>query len=251
MALPTIHPVRSAAVKQTSHVLVVGDDPISTTMLQRLFQGKGYTATMATLALSALEPLDHNPCDLILLDIMMSEMNGLDLCRRIREMSDIPIILLSVRSDVADKVRGLGAGADDYITKPYHPDEVLARIQAVLRRTPPRAKSDAQLRHADLTMDMVKHMVTLHRTRKSVDLTRLEFRLLHALLSGAGRAMSREELVPTVWGYNYDPRGNELDVHILKLRRKVEKDPSHPKLILAVRGVGYRLRSAKAPPMVG
>ena len=251
MSLPTIDPVRSAAAKQTAHVLVVGDDPISTIMLQRLFQGKGYTATTATLAPSALEPLDHTAYDLILLDIMMSEMSGLDLCRQIRDTSEVPIIFLSVRSDVADKVLGLHAGADDYITKPYNSDEVLARIQAVLRRTAPRAKSDVQLGNTDLTMDLVKHMVTLHRTRKSVDLTPLEFRLLHALLSGVGRSMSREELVPIVWGYQYDSRGNELDVHIRGLRRKVEKDPSHPKLIQTVRGVGYRLRLAKAPARAG
>jgi DNA-binding response OmpR family regulator len=251
MSLPTIDRVRSAEIERASHVLVVGDDPLSTLMLRRLLQGQGYKVTTAKLARSALEPLDQKAYDLILLDIMMPEMSGLDLCRRIRETSDVPILFLSVRSDVADTVLGLRAGADDYITKPYKPGEVLARIGAQLRRAGQHTPTNVQLRHTDLTMDMAKHMVTLHRTHKSVDLTPLEFRLLHALLRSAGRNMSREVLVPMLWGYHYDPRGNELDVHIRRLRRKVEKDPSHPKLIQTVRGVGYRLRSAKAPARVG
>ena len=248
MALPTIDPMRSATVKQTSHVLIVGDDPISTLILQRLLQGQGYKVTMATLDLSALEPLDQNAYDLILLDIMMPEMSGLDLCRRIRETSDVPIIFLSVRSDVADKVLGLRAGADDYLSKPFDADELLARLWSLLRRTSLPALSELQLRYAGLTLDVAMHTVTLHRTGKVVRLTPIETRLLHALLRNAGHSMTRDALVLTVWGYEYDPRGNELAVQIRRLRRKIEEAPSDPKLIQTVPGVGYRLMPPRYPP---
>ena len=233
------------------HILVVDDDPIYTKLLRFLLEGEGYTVTTAKSAERALEYLDHNEYDLILLDVVMPEMDGLELCRRIRPTSQIPILFLSVRNDASYKLLGLRVGGDDYVTKPFAPDEVLARIEALLRRASRRRGSDLQLRRAGLTLYMTEHMVTLHRTGEQVHLTPTEAQLLHALLMNAGRTMTREALVLKVWGRERSPRGNELDVLIRRLRRKIEEDPSDPKLILTVRGVGYRLGSTSAPSTTG
>ncbi len=235
------------------HILVVDDDPIYTKMLRFLLEDEGYAVTTLESAKSVLESLDLNEYDLILLSIGMPEMDGLDLCRRIRVTSQVPIIFLSVRSDVADRVLGLKTGVNDYLTKPFDPDELLARIWALLRRTALRTQSAAPFfpRHVGLTLDMTEHMVTLHRTGEQVHLTPMEAQLLHALLMNAGRTMTREELVLKVWGYEYNSRRNELDVLIRRLRRKIEEDPSDPKLILTVRGIGYRLGSTSAPSTTG
>jgi DNA-binding response OmpR family regulator len=233
------------------HILVVDDDRIYTKMLQFLLEDEGYAVTTIEAATRVLESRDHNEYDLILLGIGMPEMDGLDLVRRIRATSQVPIIFLSVRSDVADRVLGLRTGVDDYLTKPFDPDELLARIWALLRRTAPRVQSEVQLRQVGLTLDITKHMVTLHRTGEQVHLTPTEARLLHALLMAAGRTINRDTLSINVWGYEYEHASNMLDVYIARLRTKLEEDPSHPKLIQTVRGVGYRLTPIKAPPPAG
>ena len=230
------------------HILVVDDDAMYTTMLRIILEAEGFTVTTIESGQRALEVLEQNEYDLILLDVMMPDLDGLDLCRRIRATSHVPIIFVSVRSDVSDKVLGLRAGADDYLSKPFDADELLARLWSLLRRTSLPALSELQLRYAGLTLDVATHTVTLHRTGKIVGLTPIETRLLHALLRNAGHSMTREALVLKVWSYEYDPRGNELDVQIRRLRRKIEEDPSDPKLIQTVRGVGYRLTPIKAPP---
>ncbi|HZG65777.1 MAG TPA: response regulator transcription factor [Herpetosiphonaceae bacterium] len=229
-------------------ILIVDADSSSTTMLRFLLEADGYTVTTIKSAERALEAIGQNEYDLILLDVVLPNMDGLELCPRSRATSHVPIIFLSVRGDVADKVLGLRAGADDYLSKPFDTDEVLARIWALLRRTVQPAPSKLQLRHADLTLDLAAHTVTLPRTGKVVRLTPIETRLLHALLRNAGHSMTRDALVLTVWGYEYDPRGNELDVQIRRLRRKIEEAPSDPKLIQTVPGVGYRLMPPRYPP---
>ncbi len=233
------------------HILVVDDDPINTKLLRFLLEGEGYTVTTAESAERALDSLDHNEYDLILLDVVMPEMDGLELCRRIRATSQIPILFLSVRNDVSDKLLGLRMGGDGYVTKPFAPDEVLARIEALLRRASGWRGSDLQLMQAALTLDMTEHMVTLHRTGELVHLTPTEARLLHALLMNAGRSMIRDTLSIKVWGYEYEHMSNQLDVYIARLRTKLEEDPNDPKLIQTVRGVGYRLTPIKAPPPAG
>jgi DNA-binding response OmpR family regulator len=228
-------------------ILIVDVDSTSTMMLRALLEGDGYTVTTDS-AERALEAVDHNEYDLILLDVVLPNMDGLELCRQIRATSQVPIIFLSVRSDVTDKVLGLRAGGDDYLSKPFDMDELLARIWALLRRTGQPARSELQFRHADLTLDAATHTVMLHRSGKGVRLTPIETRLLHALVRNAGHSMTREALVLRVWGYEYDPRGNELEVLIRRLRRKIEEAPSDPKLIQTVPGVGYRLMPTRYPP---
>ncbi len=233
------------------HILVVDDDPINAKLLRFLLEGEGYTVTTAKSAERALEYLDHNEYDLILLDVVMPEMDGLELCRRIRATSQIPILFLSVRNDASDKLLGLRTGGDGYITKPFAPDEVLARIAALLRRASGRRGSDLQLMHAALTLDMTKHIMTLHRTGELVHLTPTEARLLHTLLMNAGRTMIRDTLAIKVWGYEYEHSSNSLDVYIARLRTKLEEDPNDPKLIQTVRCLGYRLVSTSASPTAG
>jgi DNA-binding response OmpR family regulator len=228
------------------HILVVDDDRNYTTILRSLLEGEGYTVTTTESAERALEYLDHNEYNLVLLDVVMPEMNGLELCRRIRATSQIPIMFLSVRSDVADKVLGLRAGGDDYLTKPFDPDEVLARIWSLLRRAGQLAQSESQLRRADLTLDLATHTVTLQRTGKIVRLTPAEARLLHVLLKNAGHSMFRDVLGIKSWGPDYANSSNQVDVYIARLRNKIEEDPGEPKLIQTVRGVGYRFEPPKA-----
>ena len=234
--------------EQMHHILIVDADTNSTTMLRFLLEGEGYVVTATESAERALESLDYTDYDLVLLDVVLPNMDGLELCRRIRATSQVPIIFLSVRSDVADKVLGLRAGGDDYLRKPFDTDEVLARIWALLRRTGQPTLSDLQVSHADLTLDVGTHTVMLPRIGKVVRLTPIETRLLHALLRNAGHSMTREALVLKVWGYEYDPVGNELDVQIRRLRRKIEEDPSDPKLIQTVLRVGYRLMRPRPAP---
>ncbi len=229
------------------HILVVDDDPTSTMLLRHLLESEGYGVTTAESALQALDYLDQSDYDLVLLDIMMPEMTGLDLCRHIRTTSYVPILFLTTLSDAADKVRGLSIGGDDYLTKPFDPDEVIARIEALLRRTGGRAQSDLQLRQAGLTLDVTEHTVTLQSTGKLVPLTPTETRLLHTLMRNAGRGITRDELVLKVGGSDYGHSSNQLDVYIARLRTKLDEDRRDAKLIQTVRGVGYRFGPAKEP----
>jgi two-component system response regulator MtrA len=171
---------------------------------------------------------------------MMPGMDGLELCQRIRTTSATPILFLSARSAVADKVAGLQAGGDDYLGKPFDPNELLARTWAALRRAGQFAPSEAQLKTPDLVLDAVENQVTLVRSGKAVGLTPIEARLLRCLVSHPGRSLTRDTLVIKVWGYDYDGESNHLDVYIRRLRSKIEVDPSQPTLLLTIRGVGYK-----------
>ena len=221
------------------HILVVDDDPTNTKLLKFLLSDEGYEVTAVHSPHEALSRLSDNVYDLIFLDIMMPGMDGLELCKRIRTTSTTPIIFISARGEVKDKVTGLKAGGDDYISKPFDPNELLARTWAALRRLGP-IYTESSLKTPDLVLDPVDNRVALTRTGKTVALTPIETRLLRCLVSNPGRSLTRDTLVIKVWGYEYEGESNQLDVYIKRLRSKIEEDPSHPKLLLTIRGVGYK-----------
>ncbi len=223
-------------------ILVVDDDPTNTKLLKFLLTDEGYEVTAVHSPNEALTTLQSSVYDLILLDIMMPGMDGLELCRRIRMTSNTPIIFISARGEVKDKVTGLKAGGDDYISKPFDPNELLARTWAALRRTGQLANSESSLKTTDLILDPVDNKVTLSRTGKTVSLTPIEARLLRCLVSNPGRSLTRDTLVIKVWGYEYEGESNQLDVYIKRLRGKIEENPSDPQLLLTIRGVGYKFQ---------
>lgn len=228
------------------HILLVDDDPMSAKLLKFLLTDEGYEVTTAQSAAEALRSLDTNDYELILLDILMPGMDGLALCRQIRTTSQTPIIFITSRGAVTDKVIGLRAGGDDYISKPFDPNEVLARIWAVLRRNGQFAYSESRLKTPDLTLDPVDNKVTLASNGKTIRLTPIEARLLRCLVSNPGRSMTRDTLVVKVWGYDYEGESNQLDVYMKRLRGKIEEDPSNPQLLLTLRGVGYKYQPTDA-----
>jgi len=228
------------------HILVVDDDPTNTKLLKFLLSDEGYEVTAVHAPNETLATLATNVYDLILLEIMMPGMDGLELCRRIRMTSSTPIIFLSARGEVKDKVTGLKAGGDDYISKPFDPNELLARTWAALRRTGQLANSESSLKTSDLVLDPVDNKVTLSRTGKTVALTPIEARLLRCLVSNPGRSLTRDTLVIKVWGYEYEGESNQLDVYMKRLRSKIEENPSQPELLLTIRGVGYKYQPSAA-----
>lgn len=224
------------------HILVVDDDPTNTKLLKFLLSDEGYEVTAVHSPHEALAMLATNVYDLLILDIMMPDMDGLELCRRIRMTSTTPIIFISARGEVKDKVTGLKAGGDDYISKPFDPNELLARTWAALRRTGQLANSESSLRTSDLILDPVDNKVTLVRNGKTIGLTPIEAKLLRCLVSNPGRSLTRDTLVIKVWGYEYEGESNQLDVYIKRLRSKIEANPSQPQLLLTIRGVGYKFQ---------
>ena len=179
---------------------------------------------------------EHNP-DLILLDVMLPGMNGIDVCKAIRESSTVPIVMLTARTDTVDVVLGLESGADDYVHKPFKPKELVARVRARLRRTPEETQVDS-IEVADLTIDVPGHQVI--RDGQEIALTPIEFDLLVTLASRPRQVFSREELLEQVWGYRKSSDTRLVNVHVQRLRAKVERDPDDPKIIQTVRGIGYK-----------
>ncbi|WP_214364407.1 response regulator transcription factor [Pseudonocardia sp. H11422] len=200
----------------------------------------------------ALHRLEESAVDVVLLDLMLPGVDGLVVCRTLRSRGDLPIIIITARSDSADVIDGLEAGADDYMTKPLVARELAARIRALLRRRRPAVNEmgDGRLHVGDIEIRPAEGVV--RRDGTEVHLTRTEFRLLVELASAGGRVVSREDLLHRVWGYDYFGDTRLLDVHIRRLRRKIEADPDEPALVLTVRGVGYKTgRSRDAPPESG
>lgn len=226
------------------HILVVDDDLTNTKLLKFLLTDEGYQVTAVHSAKEALAIVGKESIDLILLDITMPGMDGLEACRRIRETSATPIIFVSALGEVKDKVAALRLGGDDYISKPFDPNELLARVWATVRRTRQLANSESSLRSADFVLDSVDNKVSLVRSGKVLSLTPIETKLLRALVSNPGRTLTRDTLVITVWGYDYEGESNQLDVYIKRLRGKIEEKPSAPNLLLTVRGVGYKYQPA-------
>jgi DNA-binding response OmpR family regulator len=173
----------------------------------------------------------------MVLDLMLPDMDGLEVCRIIRQESDVPVIMLTAKSTDQDKLTGLGLGADDYVTKPFSPKELAARVQAVLRRLP-RERGPEEIKSGELSMNFTKHEARL--AGKLLDLTSVEFKLLGVLAREPGRVFGRADLIEEALGYDFEGFDRTVDVHILNLRRKLETDPSHPRYIKTIYGVGYK-----------
>jgi two-component system response regulator MtrA len=217
-------------------VLVVDDDPAISEMLTIVLQGEGFDTVVVGDGPQAVEAAEREDPDLILLDLMLPGMSGIDVCRAVREFSTVPIVMLTAKTDTVDVVLGLETGADDYVPKPFKPKELVARVRARLRRSPEEVPESVKI--ADLTIDFGGHQVT--RKGQPISLTPIEFELLTTLASRPRQVFSREELLERVWGYRKSSDTRLVNVHIQRLRSKVEKDPDNPAIIQTVRGVGYK-----------
>jgi len=220
----------------TARILVVDDDTALAEMIGIVLEAEGFEAVFCADGDAALEAFRVHRPDLILLDLMLPGMDGIEICTRIRAESGVPIIMLTARTDTADVVRGLESGADDYIVKPFNPKELVARIRTRLR--PAKTGPGEVLRIGDLTVDVLAHEV--RRGDHVIALTPLEFELLVALASKPQQVFSREMLLEQVWGYHYKADTRLVNVHVQRLRAKVEPDPDNPRIVTTVRGVGYR-----------
>jgi two-component system, OmpR family, alkaline phosphatase synthesis response regulator PhoP len=219
-------------------VLVVDDD-VKTVELVKLYLNRdGYRVITAYNGNDALQMARENHPDLIVLDLMLPGMNGLDVCRTLRRESDVPVIMLTALTTDDDRLTGLDYGADDYMTKPFSPRELAARVRAVLRRLPGE-RGPEKIEHRGLTIDFMKHEAFLEG--KSLNLTPIEFKILGALVKEPGRVFSRAQIIESALGQDFDSFDRTIDVHILKLRRKLEPDPHHPKYIKTIYGAGYKL----------
>ncbi|WP_182353731.1 MtrAB system response regulator MtrA [Flaviflexus huanghaiensis] len=223
-----------------SRILVVDDDPSISEMVAILLESEGYEVTVCADGLSVLPLYRAERPDLVLLDVMLPGLNGVQVCTALREESDVPIIMMSALTDSVDVIAGLEAGADDYVTKPFENSVLMARIKARMRR---QELEPEILKVADLTIDITGHSVT--RGDETLALTPLEFDLLVALARKPRQVFSREELLELVWGYRHSADTRLVNVHVQRLRAKVEKDPDNPEVVLTVRGVGYRAGAAR------
>ncbi len=222
-------------------VLVVDDERTLVKALKFNLEKEGFRVEEAYNGEEALRKVAEVEPDIIVLDLMLPGLDGFEVCRQVRKKLDTPIIMLTARGDDIDKVLGLELGADDYLTKPFNPRELVARIKAILRRSVNREEGVKKLIEiGGLQIDLLQHRVRLND--KEIELTSKEFALLSFLASNAGRVYSREQLLEQVWGYNYYGDARTVDVHIRHLREKIEKDPGNPELIITVWGTGYKFR---------
>ena len=222
-----------------STILVVDDEPAVRDALARALKAQHYGVTTAADGRQALDAIAEQRPELVLLDVLMPVMDGFEACRRLRELGDrTPVLMLTARDTVSDRVEGLDAGADDYVVKPFALEELLARIRALLRRS--GAPGDEPLRFADLELDPVS--MEVRRGGRPLELSRTEYNLLELFLLNARRVLTREVIFDRVWGYDFGPTSNTLEVYVGYLRRKTEAD-GEPRLIHTVRGVGYVLRT--------
>ncbi len=230
-----------------ARVLVVDDDPPSVKMIAFLLNEEGYEVITAANGFDALRMVRDTAPDLVILDVMMPYIDGLEVCKQIRESNNVPVIFLSAKGETGDRVSGLEAGGDDYLPKPFEPTELLARVKALLRRA--EAFSDphkaGRVVVAGLRLEPVDNVVVMPDGRQ-IDLTPIEFRLLYTLMRNAGRVLSHDQLLNNVWGYDYEGYSNQLAVYMRRLRRKIEVDADHPKYLLTARGVGYKFASPPA-----
>jgi DNA-binding response OmpR family regulator len=231
-------------------ILTADDDPQLLRLMTRNLQLEGYDVLPASDGQQALEEIERNTPDLVLLDVMMPKMDGFSVCHRVREFSSVPIIIVTARGQDQDKVRGLDLGADDYLTKPFSVDELLARVRAVLRRSQFSANEKALGLQAttstgDLTIDYSQHLVT--KAGKEITLTPTEYSIIAYLAQNAGRVVTQDLLIEQVWGTAYLGESHMLQVNINRLRHKIEVDPAQPHYLLTKIGVGYWL--ASLPPV--
>jgi two-component system KDP operon response regulator KdpE len=221
-------------------ILVVDDEPRMTRFIRMNLELEGYRVIEAHNGLEALDKVRTNLPDLIILDVMMPELDGFETLEMLREISNVPVIMLTVRSDEEDKVRGLELGADDYVTKPFGARELASRVKAVLRRIQSPARPEQAVLRIDdrLSVDFNSREVIVEGER--IKLRPTEFRMLYHLVENAGWVMPHETLLAKVWGYEYREEVQYLRLYVTYLRKKIEPDPSHPRYILTERGVGYR-----------
>ncbi|MCC3290458.1 MULTISPECIES: MtrAB system response regulator MtrA [Arthrobacter] len=219
-----------------ARILVVDDDEALAEMIGIVLRNDGFEPVFCADGSSALEVFRNSKPDLVLLDLMLPGIDGIEVCRQIRSESDTPIVMLTAKSDTSDVVRGLESGADDYVPKPFKPAELVARVRARLR--PGDQKSPETLRIGEVSIDVAGHSVT--RGSDSVSLTPLEFDLLVALARKPWQVFTREMLLEQVWGYRHAADTRLVNVHVQRLRSKIERDPEAPEIVLTVRGVGYK-----------
>lgn len=225
-------------------ILAVDDEASIVELIRFNLEKENFQVVTAYDGEEALQVFDREKPDLVILDIMLPLMDGWEVCRKLREKSSVPIIMLTAKDAEADKVRGLEIGADDYITKPFSPKEMVARVKAALRRAalePPESSHVVSLN--DLRIDIDRHQVTLDG--KPLVLTPKEFELLLLLVRNKGKVLSRDLLLETVWGYDYGGETRTVDVHIRRLRQKMNDDPSNPRYIHTVHGVGYKVEESR------
>lgn len=227
-------------------ILLVEDEKILAKVLQFNLEKEGFLVTLAEDGEAALTAVSREKFALILLDLMLPKIDGYEVCRLVRRNSDVPIIMLTARSEDTDKISGLELGADDYLTKPFNTKELVARIRAVLRRAV-QEKSPAggpqTLQRGDLWIDLISHQVKVKG--QAVPLTAREYALLSFLASHPGQVYSREQLLKELWGLTYEAEARTVDVHIRHLREKIEENPAEPDLILTVWGTGYKFRETE------
>jgi DNA-binding response OmpR family regulator len=221
-------------------ILAVEDDERIRTAVRLALEDEGWDVAEAESGERALEVFGGGPFDVVLIDLMLPGIDGFELCRSLRRNSDVPIVMVTARTDTHDVVAGLEAGADDYLTKPFEPKELSARIRALLRRVRPSSPGHTHLRFGDL--EVIPDEGVVRKDGVEVHLTKTEFRLLVELASSPGRVHSREHLLEKVWGYDYFGDGRLVDVHVRRLRTKVEADPAMPRHVVTVRGLGYKLQ---------
>ena len=224
-----------------TRILTVEDDERIRTAVKMALEDEGWTVEETGSGEEAMDAWQREPADVVLIDIMLPGIDGFELCRSLRRSSDVPIVMVTARADTHDVVAGLEAGADDYLTKPFAPKELSARIRALLRRARPAQPGHARLNFGDLAIVPDEGKVLLGG--RELHLTKTEFRLLCELDSNPGRVFSRETLLDRVWGYGYFGDGRLVDVHVRRLRMKVESDPANPRHVVTVRGLGYKLQT--------
>ena len=220
-------------------ILTVEDDERIRLAVSMALQEEGWEVEETANGEDALDAFSQEPSDVVLIDIMLPGMDGFEVCRRIRRLGDVPIVMVTARSDSHDVVAGLEAGADDYLRKPFDPKELSARIRALLRRSRPSGSS-AQLVFEQL--EIIPEAGVVRLAGSEVHLTRTEFRLLLELATSSGKVLSREDLLERVWARDYFDDERLVDVHVRRLRTKIEPDPANPRFVLTVRGMGYKLQ---------
>jgi len=224
----------------TSQIILIAEDDSNTAKLvQTYMEREGFSTRIAASGLQALQFFEREPFCFVILDIMLPGLDGWEICRRIRKKSDVPILMLTAREEEIDRIMGLSIGADDYVVKPFSPRELVERVKAILRRIRPREEGAQEiLRHGSLMLDDTKHKVSI--AGKAIELTASEYKLLLTLMQSPGRVFSREELLARFYEEGESVVERVIDVHIGKLRQKIEPNPAKPEFILTVRGFGYR-----------
>lgn len=226
-------------------ILVVEDDTRTANLVALYLRNEGFSTHIANDGKQALEMAERLNPMFVVLDLMLPELDGWDVCRELRKISDVPILILTARDEEGERIRGLSLGADDYVVKPFSPGELVARVQAILRRYTPRKSRDGIFSHNKLSLDPARKKVTLRGT--SVSLTPSEYTLLHTLISSPGKVFSRDELINRLYPDGDDVIGRVVDVHVGELREKIEEDRAKPEYVLTVRGFGYQFADTDTP----